>query len=500
MTLPDHPYRPMIERICLMTKPVPPDVIEAMMLVESNAVPSALSPSGAMGLLQIIYKYHAAAVDKAATDLGKRWGELALYDPEINLLAGTRILRWCYTSDGSQSWERAVRKYHSGSADPPADFKDGLGTTSDQHIAKFRAALEDVEALRNAPFLTPPTGGTPVALDMTKGLIPLPKHEKKIITTKYTGFSSVGKRTIRGESLHRAQGSFVSIYSHFSNPNVASLTDWAVDHMTGQMWQFNDPEGTRSGWASGPYKGGYGDGKAFAEKYIPLMGIGAEVINRDRESVEVSGYFRQPGSGVTTDNPWSDVSKRVYAQFLASRAHDYGIAWGDFPIARPKDDFSFLAWHQEFILPAYSTESFDKICPGRVVMEATPEVIEIAKGIMKSYQEKSIPTPTTPPAADPTSILYPSGMDAGIAAIAFGSVKGDDGRTYAYDPRGPVSRLWLDLGWAGSNESRFPRLEEVRTFDKRRYFLFSDGLIIWQPDANTAIRVIGIEAPDNREA
>lgn len=337
-----------------------------------------------------------------------------------------------------------------------------------------------------------------MALNMDKGLIPLPAHEKKIIAVKNTGFSSVGKRTIRGESLHRAQGSFVSIYSHFSNPDVASLTDWAVDHMTGVMWQFNDPEGYRTGWASGPYKGGYGDGRAFAQKYIPLMGIGAEVINRDRESVEVSGFFRQPGSPVTTDNPWSDVSKRVYAQFLASRAHDYGIAWGDFPIAKPKDDFSFIVWHQEFIQDDYSTESLDKICPGRVVMEATPEVIEIAKGIMKSYQETSIPTPTKPPAPDPASILYPAGMDRGIAEWAFGRVSAENGITYKYDPNGPVSRLWLDLGWAGSGESNFPRLVEVRTFEKRKYFLFSDGLVIWQPDASTAIRVLGIEAPDNR--
>ena len=91
-----------------------------------------------------------------------------------------------------------------------------------------------------------------MALNMAKGLIPLPAHEKKIIGTKNTGFSSVGKRTVRGESLHRAQGSFVSIYSHFSNPDVASLTDWAIDNMTGLMWQFNDPFGYRTGWASGP--------------------------------------------------------------------------------------------------------------------------------------------------------------------------------------------------------------------------------------------------------
>lgn len=254
MPLPKHPYRPLIEKVCLATPPVPADVVESMMIVESNAVPSALSPSGAMGLLQIIYKYHAAAVDKAATDLGKRWGELALYDPEINLLAGTRILRWCYTSDGSQSWERAVRKYHSGSADPPADFKDGLGTTSDQHIAKFRAVYAEI------------TGETQEEPDVTYQ----PKIIDKWLHVTQDGYQGViryhdrGPHGIQAFGLHVQQGTNWGSWQHH-HAVKASATVYIAKN--GDIWR-GVPE-DKAPWTNGDVNNPDAEVRALIAKYGP---------------------------------------------------------------------------------------------------------------------------------------------------------------------------------------------------------------------------------------
>lgn len=72
---------------------------------------------------------------------------------------------------------------------------------------------------------------------------------------------------------------------------------------------------------------------------------------------------------------------------------------------------------------------------------------------------------------------YPDGMDYGIARMLFGRVVGDDGKNYAYNEVGPVSRKWL----ADGNESgQYPQLVEVRHFDDRQYFRFSNGKTYWK--------------------
>jgi hypothetical protein len=154
MAIPDHPYRPLIEQVCEDHPPLPADVLEAMVWVESNFVPSAKSRSNAIGLAQIIYKWHAPTVSLVCNLLGKKdTGELALYDPEVNLTVAAKHLRWCFGQCGT--WEGAVRKYHLGDCAPPDDAEDGQGTTSDAHIAKFRAAITEVTAFRSQQGTTP---------------------------------------------------------------------------------------------------------------------------------------------------------------------------------------------------------------------------------------------------------------------------------------------------------------------------------------------------------
>lgn len=159
MTLSTARWRPLIDVVAAEAPPLPADVLEAMILVESNGDPNARSASDARGLGQIIYRWHTALVDRIATELHVEPGPDALYNPAVNLDVTALHLRWCFISDGSQSWERAIRKYHSGTADPPADFEDGQGTSSDQHIAKYRAALVAVRADRTPPPPKEPSMG-----------------------------------------------------------------------------------------------------------------------------------------------------------------------------------------------------------------------------------------------------------------------------------------------------------------------------------------------------
>lgn len=76
-----------------------------------------------------------------------------------------------------------------------------------------------------------------------------------------------------------------------------------------------------------------------------------------------------------------------------------------------------------------------------------------------------------------TSSMYPDGMDEGIARMLFGRVIGDDGKSYAFDPKGKVSTRWLARGKGGG---AWPELIRVRIFDNRKYFDFSDGWVLWQ--------------------
>lgn len=162
MDLPQHPYRPLIERVCQRYPPVPPNVLEAVVWVESGFDPRARSASDARGLAQIIPRIHGPTLGvKVADELGVPLTDDLWYDPEFSLRAGARHLAWLSTADATPSWERAVRAYHSGAYDPPAGFVDGQGTSSDQHIEKFRQALAAVQAAR---------GGSPMPTYQIPGL------------------------------------------------------------------------------------------------------------------------------------------------------------------------------------------------------------------------------------------------------------------------------------------------------------------------------------------
>ncbi len=76
------------------------------------------------------------------------------------------------------------------------------------------------------------------------------------------------------------------------------LTDYGVDHVTGEILQWNDPTGqahpgvsaNRAAWASDPVHSPYGDGLAFLQD----NGGDVNVVNRDQVSIEISGLYEDP--------------------------------------------------------------------------------------------------------------------------------------------------------------------------------------------------------------
>ncbi len=75
------------------------------------------------------------------------------------------------------------------------------------------------------------------------------------------------------------------------------------------------------------------------------------------------------------------------------------------------------------------------------------------------------------------AVTYPQGMDEGVATMLFGKVTGDDGKSYSYNPTGQISKRWLARG---IGTGAFPEIAQVRTFDLRTYWVFSDGWTLWR--------------------
>jgi|SRR5215831_8998640 len=135
----------------------PRDVIAAIMQIESGGRPDALSPQGAIGLMQVMPFHFAAGQDP--------------WDPATNILVGAQVLQDGYQRCGS--WDGAAGAYFTGSCGTTSGGTDVFGTTAAIYIGKFDAALVGYQGafdttagtLAGGPTQTGPTlSSVPVAL------------------------------------------------------------------------------------------------------------------------------------------------------------------------------------------------------------------------------------------------------------------------------------------------------------------------------------------------
>jgi soluble lytic murein transglycosylase-like protein len=120
-----------------------PLLIIAVMAVESRFNPIAESVMGAKGLMQIIPKYH---VDKFRQFGGEKY---AVFDPETNILVGTRILKDYLSQTGSL--DGALQRYVGASDPEDVPYIDKVMTEKErlQQVLKTKAKprrTKDVEA------------------------------------------------------------------------------------------------------------------------------------------------------------------------------------------------------------------------------------------------------------------------------------------------------------------------------------------------------------------
>jgi soluble lytic murein transglycosylase-like protein len=90
-----------------------PLLVLAVISVESRFNPIAESGAGAMGLMQIIPRYHRER-------LSEEGGEHALFDPESNIFVGTRILQEYVHRTGSV--EAGLQQYNGAFSDGSAKY------------------------------------------------------------------------------------------------------------------------------------------------------------------------------------------------------------------------------------------------------------------------------------------------------------------------------------------------------------------------------------------
>ena len=140
-------WRPQIEDVARKLGIEDPDVIQAIMMIESQGNPQAGSSQGAIGLMQIIPAYHAHRIPGG----GDPW------EPYNNIYAGAHFLKELYQKWGS--WEKAAAGYLGG-LDANGNFSgaaDANGTTGAKYAAMFN---ENMRKLKSTGVRNVPGGGT----------------------------------------------------------------------------------------------------------------------------------------------------------------------------------------------------------------------------------------------------------------------------------------------------------------------------------------------------
>lgn len=168
---------------------------------------------------------------------------------------------------------------------------------------------------------------------------------------------------------HRMIGSWNGTDGWFHAGHAATAYGVAVADMdgaalAGSIYEWISPASGWYGESSGPADGPYGDGAA----YVAEVGVGN--VNRLSKAIEISGNY---------DTPLDEKSRAAIVALTAYFADQARIPWDSFP-AVPGKGRSFVIWHNEITGLAY------KECPGRVVMDETPDLIARIKDVLKAAQ------------------------------------------------------------------------------------------------------------------
>jgi hypothetical protein len=392
---------------------VPAERIKAHIVIESAGNPEAIQRNDqngwSFGLMQVVPRWWSDRILELAGQSGASLGEhevgqLLIDDPALAVRAGTAVLSTFFEGD----WDRASSKFFLGNPDwRGADTVNG--NTGDQYRMMLNGLIAEITSAgagSGTAVATGTTGTTTTATTVAErpvqfGRVPHPTFVDRLIPdANNVAWDNIGQRTVKGVVYHRQLGGNWGTDAYFrlmppgGQPcppagtqfnwgGCNGLTDYGIDHVTGEILRWNDPTGqahpgvspNRSAWASGPVSDPYGDGLAFLQDH----GMDENVVNRDQASIEISGFYRDPVTGHGVDEPLSEACKNAVAALSAYFADQLGIRHDQYPFL-PGKDYSFVRWHHEF------TRGTGKFCPGKDVMEATQDIINRTKAILKEHQ------------------------------------------------------------------------------------------------------------------
>jgi len=242
---------------------------------------------------------------------------------------------------------------------------------------------------QDPPAPTPTT--IPDTAQVRFGNVPFPQFTDRLIPdSQNAAWSDLGRRNVKGVVYHRTQGTIDGTDAWLrlvppggpdecNQPGTGSnfggcmgLVDFGVDENSGEILRWNDPYGegypdldvspNRAPWANGPVEDPFGEAEAFISQN------GVDAVNRDQASIQIGGNF---------DDPISDACKRAVAALSAYFADQYNIRWNEYPKI-PGESYGFVRWHNQF----YPFRE----CPGPVVTDATDEIIDLTREILREHQ------------------------------------------------------------------------------------------------------------------
>ncbi|MES4791841.1 MAG: hypothetical protein C4321_01595 [Chloroflexota bacterium] len=313
--------------------------------------------------------------------------------------------------------------------------------------------------------------------EITTGRVPHPPYTKKIVPKPYDGagyWRLSSRRQIVGVCSHRTLGLGgndvnYQLFATGGERQYDALTDYCID-LDGNIWMFNEPEGTRSPWANGGSDGLEGDGPLFVRTF------GVSAINDRLVSVEHVGM---------EDTPFVDKQFEASAHLLAYWHDRAGCHWDSFPLHQGYGVVTDLQ-HYEFAL---------KDCPFRAFRKRTNDLQNRVRAIMKYYQERNTQrVKSVPPAkpVEPDHTRIPEGLTLPDVERFFGelTVYHSDGKKSkrGFNIKGAISNAWLSRG---VKEGMLPAGKDwIILPDGREIITFENGWVLFRQTPASAWRWI----------
>lgn len=271
------------------------------------------------------------------------------------------------------------------------------------------------------------------------GNVPHPPYVDRFIPNSQTSaWNYLGPRKPVGVCLHSMIGSLSGTDKWFRDgvpsPNhvAKGLTDYGVGGSTdgsldGVIWRWNDPRGTRAGWASGGSDGLEGDGPMFVRT------LGVNAINRDLVSIERS-------DGGKLETPMSPKQFESVCQLTAFWFDQCRVPYDTFPV-NPAVGIVTHMLHYEFA---------QKDCPFVWVKGHIQEIQDRIKVILKDAQVISAAAP--PESEVKPAPRWPNGWTSAQLKEQFGTltevtmtkdneITGTAERGFA--DNGTISNMWV---------------------------------------------------------